>query len=625
MFKGFFGIKNINERLIREYDSFKELQSKKLFESSYEYIEPTYFWNSEIKKGKLIENIFLQIENDGAQLIILEAAAGYGKTCTSYELIKIMANDERLQYAPIFTELSKNRKAALFRYVLLDEIDKKFTSLSSQLVLQEIRNGMVPLIIDGFDELISRSSPNMSNSILQEDDSQTMLDTIAELFDEGCKTKVVLTSRKSAIFTGDIFNEWIKYKLPNCNVTRISIEEPTIQDWLGYEKLQFLKTQRIPFTNIVNPILLAFMRSMSIEKFMEKCSNVEKVIDYYFESLLNREIERQALQLSKIEQYEIMKLFAKDFVEFDIVSEELSFVKELFQDIIHEKFNDYNERYYITEERPTEQEFATKLAGHALLNRTSPMKNQIGFINDFIFGIFIGEIMIEKKINMEEVGEKYIDIACTAYASRSSINKAKLLDVVLPYIRKLNYEQQFDVELKLASTIQQDYKEHYFSNRSFNQDIYFDGKYKFQNCTFRNCTFNKCYLMTSAFEECSFYDCRFYDISVLRDTNYNCRLIFSNNCSGYEIFAEKAAHEDPLIVEENYEKVILSKFYNSRSQVLRDALHERVLLNTKDSQKHQELERTLENLKKENILFKYNHQWVINKEKIGEIRNILGK
>ncbi len=74
MFKGFFGIKNINERLIREYDSFKELQSKKLFESSYEYIEPTYFWNSEIKKGKLIENIFLQIENDGAQLIILEAA-----------------------------------------------------------------------------------------------------------------------------------------------------------------------------------------------------------------------------------------------------------------------------------------------------------------------------------------------------------------------------------------------------------------------------------------------------------------------------------------------------------------------------------------------------------------------
>lgn len=47
--------------------------------------------------------------------------------------------------------------------------------------------------------------------------------------------------------------------------------------------------------------------------------------------LLNREIERQALQLSKAEQYEIMKLLAKDFVEFDIVSEELSFVKELFQ------------------------------------------------------------------------------------------------------------------------------------------------------------------------------------------------------------------------------------------------------------------------------------------------------
>lgn len=95
-----------------------------------------------------------------------------------YELIKKLyddINDELLfskpfmltevnctdNFAPIFTELSKNRKAALFRYVLLDEIDRKFTSLSSELVISEIRNGKVPLIIDGFDELISRSNKNM--------------------------------------------------------------------------------------------------------------------------------------------------------------------------------------------------------------------------------------------------------------------------------------------------------------------------------------------------------------------------------------------------------------------------------------------------------------------------------
>lgn len=84
--------------------------------------------------------------------------------------------------------MNRDIKAALFRYVLLDEIDRKFTSLSSELVISEIRNGKVPLIIDGFDELISRSNKNMSDPNSVEDDSQTMLDTIAELFEPGCQT-----------------------------------------------------------------------------------------------------------------------------------------------------------------------------------------------------------------------------------------------------------------------------------------------------------------------------------------------------------------------------------------------------------------------------------------------------
>lgn len=626
LFKGFFGIENINKRLIREYESFFSLQSQKLFESIYEYIEPTYFWNNEVRHEKLICSILSQIEKDGAQLIILEAAAGYGKTCTSYELIKSMAENENIQYAPIFTELSKNRKAALFRYVLLDEIDRKFTSLSSQLVISEIQNGRVPLIIDGFDELISRSNQNMSNGCnAQDDDAQTMLDTIADLFEEDCKTKVVLTSRKSAIFTGDIFEDWVTKRLPNCKVTRISIEEPTIQDWLGFEKMDFLKNQRIPFASIVNPILLAFMRSMSMQKFVEKCQNVDSVINYYFKSLLSREIERQALQLSEKEQYAIMKTLARDFVEYDIVAEELSFIRDMFLEIIHDKFSEYKDRYLLTEEKPTEEEFATKLAGHALLNRISPMKNQIGFVNDFIFGIFIGENLINGALQIERIEAKYIDIACTAYASRSDQLKLNLLKVVAPSINRFNYEQQLDIELKLASTIQQDYIEHYFSNRTFNTDVYFDGTYKFKNCTFKNCTFRECYLMTSAFEECLFYDCRFYDLQVMRDTNSNCRLIFSYNCLGYEEFARQAAFEEPVLLEENYEKAILKRFWNQGSRFLRGSLPEKVLLVTSNAEERRGLESALETLRKQGFLFKEGHSWLTNREKIKEIKDILEK
>lgn len=623
LFKGFFDVDNIHKRLLQDYNNFCELQSKKLFGARYEYVQPTYTWDNSTGDGKLSSNILAQLQEDGPQLIILEAAAGYGKTCTSYEIVKEIAERDK-DYAPIFTELSKNRKAALFRYVLLDEIDRKFTTLSSDLVIAEIRNGNVPLVIDGFDELISRSNKDMGyDDSVADDDSKTMLDTIAELYLEGCSTKIVLTSRKSAIFTGDIFEEWAKKHLPFCNITRVSIEEPTIKDWIGYDKANYLEKQRIPFASIVNPILLAFMRSMDDEKFKEICSDVERVIDYYFESLLERERERQALQLSVDEQYQIMEQLAYEFIDFDIVSEEISFIRDLFIDIIHDKFKTYRERYISIEERPTEEEFATKLAGHALLNRVSPRKNEIGFINDFIFGILIGDDIVKNPSILEKMDGKYVEIACTAYASRSEEKRDRLLELVMPYITRLNYEQQLEIELKLAFTIKRDYEQHYYSNRIFNQDVFFDGTYKFRNCTFRNCTFKECIIMTSAFVSCQFYDCKFYDIMVERDTTENCQLVFAG-CSGHDEFAELASYEDEICYDEDYEKTVLSRYWGKGERYSKGKLPEMLLMRTHSVEERTGTENALESLKRKDLIFKEGHYWYLNKDKIKEIKEILG-
>ena len=622
LFNGFFAVKNINDRLLKDYELFGELQSKKLLGATYEYVEPKCNWNCEGEQKDLIFGIYEQIQKPGAQLIILEAAAGYGKTCTSYELIKMIADNCTDNFAPIFTELSKNRKAALFRYVLLDEIDRKFTSLSSELVISEIRNGKVPLIIDGFDELISRSNKNMSDPNSVEDDSQTMLDTIAELFEPGCQTKVVLTSRKSAIFTGDIFEEWKDKHLPKCNVTRVSIDEPTVSDWIGFEKTEYLEKHGIPFASIINPILLAFMRSMEMDKFEETCSNVENVISYYFNSLLERERERQSLQLTVKEQYRIMEQIAKDFVEFEIIAEEISFIRDLFIEIIHDNYKSYRDRYVAIEERPTEEEFATKLAGHALLNRISPQKNQIGFINDFIFGILIGDCILEDDSILEEMDGKYIDIACTAYASRSDEKKNELLEKVLPQIDRLNYEQQLDTEIKLANTIQRNYESHYFSNRSF-QDVFFDGSYGFKKCTFRNCLFKESIFVTRAFEECSFYDCKFYDIEVIRDTTTNRKLIFSANCVGHEKLMKESAYEEANIVTDNYEQIVLKMYWRKGNRFSRGRLPEMFLLRTPNEETRMGIANALESLKHKNLLYKEGHYWFVNTEKIKEINEIL--
>lgn len=626
LFNGFFDIKRVNIKLKKQYEAFCELQSKKLLDTKYEYVIPEYSWNKEKQKEDLSRTIIEQLNVSGAQLIILEAAAGYGKTCTSYELINSMCKCGNNKKAPIFTELSKNRKATLFRYVLLDEIDRNFSTLSSNLVLYEIEQGNVPLIIDGFDELLSRSNKNMlQNSEDQDEEVQTMLDTIAELFVEGSQCKVVLTSRKSSIFTGEIFKEWAGEKLKNCTVTRVSISEPTISDWLGSEKTRLLEDKNIPFASIINPILLAYMRSMDTETFKKNCENVEMVIARYFEALLEREKERQALVLSVSEQYNLLKKLAKEFVDFEIKSEEMSFIRDLFIDIIHSDFQQYRERYFNIEEKPSEQEFATKLAGHALLNRISSMKNDIGFINDFIFGIFIGENIIENSNMMKKIGIEYIDIACTAFASRGEEKKEELYKIVSKYLSRLHIEQQFAIQIELTSTIQQHYNNQYIRNFSFGKDVYFDGTYNFSQCIFLNCTFSQTIIMTSAFYNCTFNNCKFYDNVIIRDTEKDCKLIFNGNCIGHEKFAENASYEKVIEVETDYEKVILRKFWPEGERYSKGQVKEIVLLKSNSGEERMALTTSLASLKTKGLLKKEGHYWYINKSKIREIKDILEK
>ena len=57
----------------------------------------------------------------------------------------------------MFTELARNRSANIFKYILLDEINIEYPTLNLELVTKEIKNGRIPLIIDGFDELIIKT------------------------------------------------------------------------------------------------------------------------------------------------------------------------------------------------------------------------------------------------------------------------------------------------------------------------------------------------------------------------------------------------------------------------------------------------------------------------------------
>lgn len=243
LFTGFFNPKATKADINRRYNEFKEAQLRFYGNSDieYKYINVPYFVyreaDGDIKRGTkdVVSDIQEEITRKGAHLIIVEAAAGFGKTCTAYELYKSFLNSD--QYTkPIFTELFNNRNAKQFKYVLWSEIDKeKDTTAKQDIVIYNIKKGRIPLIIDGFDELLSKDIDSGHND--QQDDFEqveTMLSTIGELLDG--EAKVVLTSRKTAIFAGPEFIDWVEKYNGRFDVVRFQIEKPEIREWLSAER-----------------------------------------------------------------------------------------------------------------------------------------------------------------------------------------------------------------------------------------------------------------------------------------------------------------------------------------------------------------------------------------------------
>ncbi|TOG85787.1 hypothetical protein CGI92_25485, partial [Vibrio parahaemolyticus] len=68
--------------------------------------------------------------------------------------------------------------------------------------------------------------------------------TISELLIN--KAKVVLTTRRTAIFDGDEFHQWIENHENDFEVIRLRIQEPRVVDWLPPERLQSISTAGFP-------------------------------------------------------------------------------------------------------------------------------------------------------------------------------------------------------------------------------------------------------------------------------------------------------------------------------------------------------------------------------------------
>ena len=530
LFQGFFRVKAVAEQLEKNYERYAERQMKLYSrdKSEYSYIPIRYTVENNFQtvpdQSPLVDSIFRHMQGDRPVLIIIEAAAGFGKTSTAYELIH-QYSTRQPEARPFFMELAKDRTARTFHYLLLSQIEQQFDILlKNDIVLHNIRQGRIPLIIDGFDELLSADLDN-GGVVADFKEVETMLSTITDLLTD--RSKVVLTTRKTAIFSGESFIDWYYDRIDSSfafDIVRYQLGAPSLQDWLDARRRKAFGERNIG-SSIANPVLMGYLRYINDEEFDDIIQNPYLLADKFFTFMLKREIERQDLPFSVSDQFSILRRLAAMFAGFNITSDTRKNVKqallELNQQLISQKS--------VTKD---DESIANTLTNHALLDRKG--NENIGFLNDFIFGTLFMHSMVSNDADMEdfyhETSYPFLEKAILAAEVADETDRLMFYDRLQLYC-KLNDALNFWAGVKLKGMSLGCYKRLSFDagalynpveNCSFAQGF---GNI-FSECSFSNFDFRHCYFNFDQIEGCTFINCRFEnctkDGSTLNCEFYNC-------------------------------------------------------------------------------------------------------
>lgn len=579
LFKGFFNTQTTANDINRRYKEFASNQirlyqdeTKPGFKNiKYQYISMPYttFYNNVenaiIETSDIILAIKNAIKRPGAHLVVVEAAAGFGKTCTAYEIYKSFLDRSEYQ-KPIFTELSRNRDAKQFKYILWSEIDKeKDTTAKQELVVYNIKKGRIPLIIDGFDELLSKNiDPGKAEQLNEFEQVETMLSTIGDLLTD--ETKIVLTSRKTAIFAGAEFGDWVDSYNGKFDVIRFQLEKPNIKQWLSPERYDALISKNVPLENISNPVLLTYLRNIKEEDFEDLLIYPETITDKYFKYLLNREKERQGLIIRMEDQMQIFENLAKSFAEFNITGECRSFVKELIIEYNKSQLIDYKE---LMPTKQTLEELADTLTNHALLDRVGN-KDFITFINEFIFGYLLGKVILKESSDflqkLTPLPESLIDLAILSYKYSSQNEKLELWDKLSSIKEKMSLYLSITADCTLRGYLTGNHEYQGLNSFHFEGIDILSPECHFIKTSFVDSVFEKCIFDINAFQNvtftgCKFIDCKIKDTPVLNSNNihcYGCEDYNTGFISSLDVVSASILQQEKNI---NLEIEILGKYF----------------------------------------------------------------
>lgn len=526
LFNGFFHVQVANSRIKQKYENYANalMEIYELDYHTYQYINIPYSveYNFERKTSSsdLIQSICSYMKLERPLLIIVEAAAGFGKTSTAYELLN-RYSEVTENTRPFLMELSKDRSASNFRYLLLSQIEQNFDILlKNDIVIYNIKQGRIPLIIDGFDELLSKDLDDGAKEA-RFSDVETMLSTIADLLTSN--SKVILTTRKTAIFSGDNFADWVYQKIDDrfdFDVIRYQLDSPSIEEWLTPERSKMIPQDIV--SSLANPVLLGYLRYVNDQEFEEAVNAPSELVNNYFKFLLAREIKRQDLPFSIEEQKIILRKLASCFAGYNITSDSRSHVKEtikeLSSDLIESKTNSQKDS----------ESLSNTLTNHALLDRKGNCN--VGFLNDFILGTLLMESILydddENSILFHrEISFPFIEKAILAAFVRDAVSKRCFWEKLTERC-ELNNILLFWADIKLCNQTNTSFSNEAFDGGKAVKALLGEGIAQFTKCCFSNIIFESCIFDFDKFIECTFINCSFVDCQKINSNShcefYNC-------------------------------------------------------------------------------------------------------
>lgn len=516
LFNGFFSLRRTKASFSRDYEAHIKniMNSFPVQGATYSYFRSPFIKDSHTHNAddNILQHIKEEVNSYGPKLILIEAAAGFGKTCTAYEIAKLISEQDD-DHIVLFAELSRDRQAKIFNHVLHKELARSFPAVSPDLVIREIKKGKVIVVLDGFDELLNEREEEK----YQFEKSQAMLETIGNILDQNAK--VVLTTRKTAILQGDDFDGWVGEHAGKFEFTRFSLKEPSARNWLGNDRYEKLEQSRVSIKNLSNPVLLTFLRFVDDEQFDKILLQPDRIVEKYFELLLYREIKRQTLEMPIEEQSNFMKRLAQHMMACNFTRDNKENIINYFSEYEMETIEAVRSRYN-ADTRPTFEAMLEKLSNHALLDRSS-VDEKIGFINNFVLGHFVAMDLIE---NPHEwlADSIFVEAAVNAYSARTLESREDIWGKLKDSLDYCSHEDRVKLELRLLDRASGNY-----ANCSFNE-IIFDTQFFFENgslsscyfngCTFSNCTFDFNRIEKSTFISCQFYNCT--SVGINKDNEF---------------------------------------------------------------------------------------------------------